>query len=682
MKKWFVALLLFIPNCSSAQKIDSLLVSLKKMPADTQRVNSFYDLSYAYWVGGDDSLATAYSLQSVSLAKKLKFVQGEMKARLLLARIELDRFSDLATAYAHLDTVHIMARRIGDKKNEGMVYFRRAQFFKELLEKQSRVNPLLDSALALFVEIGDKSAQGFVYGEMAQSLGLQGKYADAVAMTLRARKLQEEVNDLAALRSTVTNLGVYYYSLGLYNEALQTFNEAEVIARKRNDNVLMAFLYNQRGEIFDRQGKNREALEQLEKAVKIHEASKAPFWLARTYARMGSVYLKAGDFVNGMRYTKLADKVYSEMVDSKESLDHYVQLNYGKIFLSQKAYSKVIRYATKGLEWAMEAEPPLLKESSEYHRLLSAAYEGLGKKAQALEHFKIYKTQSDSLLNKESVQKVTVATMTYTFDKKQQVDKLTIETLKNEKLIQFRNFLIGLSLLGFIITIFILWSNRRLRRKNAELVAKNREIEEALFRGQKLERKRVASELHDNLNTKLAALRWRLEAMNMGQYALGDQKIHEGSLEMLNDIYDDVRLISHSMLPVELETLGLISALRKLTDSLNINSRTRFHLVINEAGVRPPAVVEHELYIMTLELVNNVLKHAQASEVWISVSQDHKSVRLTVSDNGVGLNEDLKSDGMGMFNLQNRVEALRGKLTIESGVGTGLKVGVEVELGD
>lgn len=678
MNKWCILPLLFLTFIARAQKTDSLLRALKVARPDTQRVNILNDLGYNYWVGSDDSLAILYSHQALNLAKRLKFLAGESKARFQLTRIELDRFTDIGPAYAHLDTLLQIAKRTKDKKLEGMVYVRRAQFYSEILEKQSQVTPLFEKALKLFEEVGDKSWQGTVYNERAQILGNNGNFADAVVLMLKARKLQEEVNDTKSLRSTVANLGVFYSSMGLYPEALKTFKEAEENAKSRGDSVLIAFFYNQRADIYDKQGKYKEALRELEKAVKVYEPSQAPYWLGRTYARMGHAYLKLDDYENGLKYTGLADKLFSKAADANEMLDHYVHQNFGKIYLFKKSYKKVIGYAQKGLEWAMAAEPPLMRESAEYHRQLAVAYEALGQTAQALSHFKQYKVQSDSVLNKENVQRITAASLTYTFEKKQQTDQLTIEALKNDKLIQFRNFLIGLSVLGSIITAFIFWSNRKLRSKNMELIAKNREIEEALFKGQKLERKRVASELHDNLNTKLAALRWRMEAIDVTQYGEGDQKIHKGSVEMLEDIYDDVRLISHSMLPVELETEGLVPALRKLIGKLNINSKTQFHLIAKDFEERPPASVEHQFYIMILELINNVLKHAQASKVWISVGRSDTGIVLTVSDDGVGMADPALSDGMGMKNLSNRVEALGGKLKIESAPEQGTKVVIEV----
>ncbi len=679
MKKWLFCFY-WLALSVQAQKTDSLLEVLKKTSVDTNKVAVLYELGRAFWLQGNDSLSRIYCNQSVDMAKKLHHLRGEANARLLLVRIENEYLTDLKTAYDHLDATLKIARAIPDKSLEGQVYFRRAQLYESFFEKQSQVKPLLEKALQLFIEAKDKVRQGSVYAEMAITLVGGGKYAEAIDLMLKARRLQEETNDLMALRSTIPNLGSFYSEIGRYDNALQCFKEGEIIAKKLNDERLRAYVFSQRGDIYEKQGKYKEALVSFQQAAKIHQISNATQWLPRTYGRIGGVYLKLKDYGKALQYTRAADSLYRSQVDSNESLDHLAQINFGKIYLANQQYKQVLKYAQKGLEWASGSEPPLRKEMGEYHRQLAESYEHLRQPQKALYHLRQYKAESDSILNNEALQKVTVSSMTYDFEKKQQGDKLRIQTLENEKLLQTRNILIGLSILGILGLAFVLWSNYKLKVKNEQLKTKNREIEEALFKGQKIERKRVASELHDNLNTKLAAVRWHLEAMQADDFTPFNQKIHHRLLEMANDVYADVRLISHNMLPAELETQGLVAALQKLVEKLNVNAKTKFHLIANENQTRPSSQVEHQLYNIALELVNNVLKHAQASEVWISLSQTQTQLMLTVSDNGVGMPVEVQNEGMGMRNLKSRVETLKGELKIESEIGKGTKVSVEVLL--
>jgi signal transduction histidine kinase len=677
MKKWLIGFLGLALRIQ-AQSSDSLLQVLQKTPVDTHRVSVLFELGNSFWKQSDDSLARIYLNQAVKLGQKLNHPRREADARLLLVRIETDYQTDLTTANANLAAALKIALSLRDKSLEGQTYYRRAQLYNSNLDKQKEIRPLLQKALTLFEETREKNRQAVIYEEIALLTAREGKLPEAIDLQLKARRIQEEIGDRKALQFTLANLGHNYVILGRYDNALQCFKEAETLAKKLNDARVLPYAMMQRGDILEKQAKFANALKVFQDAAAIYEKTKSAVWLPRIYARIGKMYIQLQDYDRALRYTRQSDSLYKSQKDYEELLDHMSQANFGEIYLAKKQYAKVISYASEGLEYTANMHFP--RETAEYHRQLAEAFEHLGQDGKALYHFKEYKAQSDSVFNETNEQKITVSSMTYDFEKKQQADKLNIERLKNDKLNQTRNFLIGLSVIGFLLTLFILWSNRKLKHKNEELLNKNREIEEALFKGQKIERKRVASELHDNLNTKLAALRWRLEALDVSKYRSGDQKIHQSSLEMLEDIYGDVRLISHSMIPSELETDGLLPALHKLVGQLNINSRIAFHLVDNSLPVRPSSMIEHQLYNIALELINNVLKHAQASQVWISVGQTDNALTLTVSDDGVGLQENPDSDGMGMQNLANRVEALNGKLLVESTPGKGLKIGVEVEL--
>ncbi|GAB4033341.1 hypothetical protein GCM10028809_34730 [Spirosoma gilvum] len=637
-----------------------------------------YDLGHAYWLGGNDSLAIVYCTQSEKLAKQLAFLPGEGRARLQLVRIEADRMVDFDEGFAQVDTVLQIAAKLKDRHMEALAYIRKAQLLETNLTRQREIMPLFDKAGAIFSQLGEKSWQGTVYGEKAQFFARSGSFSKAIEFFLKARQLQEEANDLAALRSTLPNLGVSYAALGLYQEALTIFDEAERVAKKRNDKVLEAFLLNQRAEILEKQGHYEAALAVLAKAVAIHKATHAAYWLPKTYLRMGRVYIKQKQFDKALSYTQLGDKMFQDVTESEDFLDHLVQINYGKIYLAQHQYRKAIAYASEGLKWADESDPPLLAETAEYHSILAQAYEGVGQIDNALFHYKKYKFDSDSLLNKESVQKATASALNYTFDKQRQQAQLNLQTLANEKLTQARNFLIAISVLTTLLAGLIFWSNRKLKAKNEELVVKNQEIEDALFKGQYIERKRVASELHDNLNTKLAALRWRMEAWDVSEYSEEDRVMHEGMVRMLEDVYSDVRLISHNLLPTELQTHGLASALQKLIDKLNFNPSMQFLLNIKGTGKRPTAKIESELYYIALELVNNSIKHSHANQVVIDLDQHAKKISLTVRDNGVGFSPESQTNGIGMRNITTRVETLQGVYRLQSAPSHGTSIRIDV----
>jgi signal transduction histidine kinase len=205
--------------------------------------------------------------------------------------------------------------------------------------------------------------------------------------------------------------------------------------------------------------------------------------------------------------------------------------------------------------------------------------------------------------------------------------------------------------------------------KEQNLLLKNAELESALLEGQTAERKRVAADLHDNLSSMLTAVRWNLMALNKNNLNESEHKAYDDILAMTTTAHDQVRLISHNLLPEELEKEGLTTALERLVNKLNRSGAVHFDLTITHLAERLSKKTEFELY--SLELTHNVIKHSEATEAEISLIQQDKCIHLIVSDNGKGLDEN-RQNGMGIQNVESRIKSLNGKWTISSQEGKGV----------
>jgi signal transduction histidine kinase len=220
---------------------------------------------------------------------------------------------------------------------------------------------------------------------------------------------------------------------------------------------------------------------------------------------------------------------------------------------------------------------------------------------------------------------------------------------------------------------------KALSEANQELIHKNREITEALFKGQTIERKRVGSELHDNLGSTLSALKWRLEAINQDNWSEKEQKVYAGILDTMHNAYSEVRLISHNMLPVALESDGLDGALNKLIDEINQAQKIDFCFIFNLKH-QIDKKLELEVYSICLELVNNILKHSKATEAILYLKEKEGALLIQAKDNGVGFVERLTS-GMGMKNILNRLEPFNGNL-IQTNINPGTSISIEIPFSD
>ncbi|AQG78528.1 7TM diverse intracellular signaling domain-containing protein [Spirosoma montaniterrae] len=209
---------------------------------------------------------------------------------------------------------------------------------------------------------------------------------------------------------------------------------------------------------------------------------------------------------------------------------------------------------------------------------------------------------------------------------------------------------------------------------------RNNELRAAQLQGQTLERQRVAADLHDNLGSTLSALHWNLQAMNTSQLTPAEQAVYTAIRQQIGQAYTDVRLLSHNLLPQELAKQGLPSALKTLVGRLNRNTTTHFNLTDIEIVPRLDPQTEFELYSICLELVNNTLKHAGATEATITFSLTDDTLHLHVTDNGVGLNEQT-TNGYGMQNIAARIASIGGQWSVESEPGAGVRHQIQVPVG-
>ena len=187
----------------------------------------------------------------------------------------------------------------------------------------------------------------------------------------------------------------------------------------------------------------------------------------------------------------------------------------------------------------------------------------------------------------------------------------------------------------------------------------------------------MAVELHDNLNTKIAAIRWQLEAVvpSVGEKPKG---ILDTTLLLIDDVYEDVRLISHNLMPEKVEAIGLVAALQSMLAQLKQNNKTSFQLLVNTGPDFDFGSLSYHIYNIIMEMINNILKHADADHGWISISEEGDKILLTVSDDGVGFEVGEMTDGYGIRNITSRLESINGKWNIESAPGKGTQFFIEI----
>ncbi len=221
------------------------------------------------------------------------------------------------------------------------------------------------------------------------------------------------------------------------------------------------------------------------------------------------------------------------------------------------------------------------------------------------------------------------------------------------------------------------------RASRAQLQTLSRRLVEA----EEAERRRLAQELHDSVGQNLTGLALNLNIMRNQLSAASAQSVGarlNDSLQLVDGTVQTIRDVMANLRPAVLDDYGLVAALRWYSEQFARRSHLRVEGRAPDPFPRLPAEIETALFRITQEALTNVVKHARATLVHITVELADARVRLTIADDGAGFAPGAPRPagaraGMGLIGMQERAEGVGGVLRVESRPGEGTRVVVEVE---
>ena len=211
-----------------------------------------------------------------------------------------------------------------------------------------------------------------------------------------------------------------------------------------------------------------------------------------------------------------------------------------------------------------------------------------------------------------------------------------------------------------------------------------RETVDAILEAQEDERSRIARELHDETGAALTAILLDLTAID-GAATLPDARHAAAALRQnARSALENVGRLAFSLRPPALDEFGLVPALKDLSSRLEGRGGLKVELEIDlPADTRLPAKLETAIFRITQEALTNVVKHADAKTVRVTLACRERSVALTVEDDGRGISQARGADGgFGLIGIRERVASVNGALDIESKSGAGTRLAIELPLPD
>lgn len=459
-----------------------------------------------------------------------------------------------------------------------------------------------------------------------------------------------------------------------------------------------AYATNEIGRLYNRLHQPARAVTYLRQSVAYWNQLHAPLPQADALADLAEALLALGQYPEALHTAQEAlaknQTVYAPMLTAygvlirvyEHQQDWQTAFAYQRLFNEKKGEEQRAINQTESLRIKAKFDRERLEIAHRQERLLQQQrYQTLAKQAEIDRLSALNRTnelrrraQTSALRHQlETEQLRAMATQ-----KQATIRQLKIEQLRQGLAAQqrFRNQLIGGLVIISLLGMLLLHHSLRLRRTNAALRTKNREIERALLQGQTMERKRVATELHDRVSSLLGATKMTFQTMDATTLPPREKKLYQSSLDLLDDAATQVRQLSHNLLPEQLLQQEFGTSLRALVKKLNRTGQTVFSLIDEAVGALAlTEEVKFNGYVMCLELCTNILRHARAQHARIRLIRREAWLEVQLSDDGIGL-DPAQANGMGLRNVRERAEAIGARFWVTSGVKSGTEVFLQLPL--
>jgi len=556
--------------------------------------------------------------------------------------------------------------------------------FEESLE-------LCDKALLLQFDGSDNSDHFGVYEFISTAHTFMGDNVKAQEANFKALRITDSAS-LDNLKARIYNtIGTTYYAVNDTVMCEKYFLLALDQAKKVNEEKIITMANGNLAILYTNQKRYEEAEALILGSIERAKKSGLNTVLGSNYNNLGVIYNEQKKYKKSLDYLLKALELAKQYQTSTSITLGY--MNIGEAYMELEKYKQAKESIETGLKMAKE------DNNQRYYiiglQMASEIYSSAGEYQEALDYHRLYTVLNDSMLSERRVKAVAELQEKYESEKKEREiltlsnDKASAE--KREKTLYQTILLLCLGLLvagalfyylrqNFIKNSIIQEKNLKIASDKIQLLEKGKEIIalESLVKGQENERERLAKEMHDGLGGLLAISHSKLS--NLSTAEMKTNKVLNQTRELVGEAYNQVRQISHNLMPLDLEKFGLVVAIENMVqrikeqNDINIDFRTYdFDLLLNnELGLN--------IYRISQEALTNILKYAKAKNVLIELIQHNDRIALTVEDDGIGFISDVETSGIGIRNMKNRTELWDGNFTLESKVSEGTTVSVRFPL--
>ncbi len=523
-----------------------------------------------------------------------------------------------------------------------------------------------------------------IYNNIGNAYSSMGLYEQAVGAMYYAVNYAEKFSSSMSVSTIYANLAARLHP----EEAMYYLDKAEAILRRdSNELALGQFFVNKAYTLYSMKGlKSGISKEYFEKALRIGEEQKSPVLQHSALLNLGGFYLNTGETAKAMDLLHRAMAFHDDGRISETYKQHVITLYAGALYQEQKYY-KAEALLLELLKNGKGADPATMYD---VHKVLASIYTETGRYQLALQHKDALIEINDSLASQENSRTVRQLEIKYrTAQKDKELTEKQLLIIKQKRNLETKNFWIaGIAAGAAILILLLIVAYRNYKHKQTVQETRIRILQQeqeighlkAMMKGEEKERVRIARELHDGIGGMLTAVKMNLGTARNQFPQLESVPVIDDVMKMLEDTNEEVRKTAHNLMPDVLIKHGLEEALMIYCAHINAGSALRIDLQFHGELYKLDKGVELFLYRISQELIQNVVKHARADQAVVQIMQNANRISITVEDNGIGFDPNTESKGFGLQNLQYRIHALEGILSIMSAKGKSTTIYMEFEI--
>lgn len=655
-------------------------------------------------------LSFAQSHMIDSLQNKLKNSTGDSQTVFILSSLAHESYAyDTVKSYEFMQKASALADKMKWDYAIGNNYLVRG-IIRQLSSDHDLAHLLIDSAIVYFKKVVDKP--GSVYevkncrlgiatalGQKADILIKKGKGEEAIPVFLSALELWKASDDSRKNQSVGTyyeKIATAYYEMKQFQKALfyDKLSLSMHLTTTNEEAVAWAYVY------------------VCDDFAALKNADSSLFYLA-----------KAKPLVEQLNNHRLNVQYYSKLAGISREKKEYLPaiVNYQKViteatitntkfqilaaqrwlgfcYMKLGKYDSARKYSSSALLRAIAGN--YIQEKIWILESLATVESNTGHASQAYTYLKEMTVLKDSFNMANTTKAMTeIETRYQGVQKEKDISKLKVEKEMQALTLRQRaslNYFLTAAIVGLLITGFLAYRNMRhrqlLSRQDRELQQQHiRELEkdkqlvavDSMLKGQENERTRMARDLHDGLGGMLSGVKFSLSNMKDNLIITPDNMtVFERSLDMIDTSIRELRRVAQNMMPEMLVKFGLDEALKDYTQGINATGVVNVRYQSFGLDARLDSSVEISIYRIIQELLNNIMKHAGATEAVVQLVKEENRLNIMVEDNGKGFDPAIleKNTGAGWTNIRSRVNYLKGQLEIYPEPGKGTSVNIELNV--